>query len=229
MMLFGEKYADAVRVIKFEDSLELCGGTHVSSTEEIDAFKIVSEGSISAGIRRIEAITGDKHKKYTKEMENTLNKIKSLIKNSDLIQGIKDLIQENKSLSKKLEKYKSKELSILQKDILLKREEISGIGVIREKVDLDSEGMKSLSFNLRKSENNLVMLLASESDNKALLTLMLTDDLIQDKNMDASTLIKSIATEIQGSGGGQAFFATAGGSNPAGIDKSLNKLKEILS
>ena len=218
-----------MRVIKFEDSLELCGGTHVSSTEEIDAFKIISEGSISAGIRRIEAITGDKHKKYIKQMENTLNKIKSLIKNTDLIQGIKDLIQENKSLSKKLEKYKSKELAILQKDILLKREEISGIGVITEKVDLDSEGMKSLSFNLRKSESNLVMLLASESNNKAILTLMLTDDLIQDKNMDASTLIKSISTEIKGSGGGQAFFATAGGSNPSGIDKSLNKLKEILS
>jgi len=93
---------------------------------------------------------------------------------------------------------------------------------------LDSEGMKSLSFNLRKSERNLVMLLASESDNKALLTLMLTDDLIQDKNMDASTLIKNIATEIQGSGGGQSFFATAGGSDPSGMDKSLNKLKEIL-
>ena len=148
-------------------------------------------------------------------------KIKSLIKNSDLIQGIKDLIQENKSLSKKLEKYKSKELAILQKDILLKREEISGIGVITEKVDLDSEGMKSLSFNLRKSESNLLMLLASESDNKVILTLMLTDDLIQDKNMDASTLIREISTEIQGSGGGQAFFATAGGSNPSGIDKSL--------
>jgi len=228
MMLFGEKYADAVRVIKFEDSLELCGGTHVSSTEEIDAFKIVSEGSISAGVRRIEAITGNKHKKYIKEMENTLNKIKSLIKNTDLIQGIKDLIQENKSLSKKLEKYKSKELVSLQKDILLKREEISGIGVISEKVDLDSEGMKSLSFNLRKSENNLVMLLALESDNKAILTLMITDDLIQDKNMDASNLIKIIATEIKGSGGGQTFFATAGGTNPSGIDKSLKKLKEIL-
>ena len=228
MMLFGEKYADAVRVIKFEDSLELCGGTHVSSTEEIDAFKIVSEGSISAGIRRIEAITGDKHKKHTKEMENTLNTIKSLIKNIDPIQGIKDLIQENKSLSKKLEKYKSKELVILQKDILLKREEISGIGVVTEKVDLDSEGMKSLSFNLRKSENNLVILLASESDNKVILTLMITDDLIQDKNMDASTLIKDLSTEIKGSGGGQSFFATAGGSDPSGIDKSLNKLKEIL-
>ncbi|MDG1718719.1 MAG: alanine--tRNA ligase [Flavobacteriales bacterium] len=228
MMLFGEKYADAVRVIKFEDSLELCGGTHVSSTEEIDAFKIVSEGSISAGIRRIEAITGDKHKKHTKEMENTLNTIKSLIKNIDPIQGIKDLIQENKSLSKKLEKYKSKELVILQKDILLKREEISGIGVVTEKVDLDSEGMKSLSFNLRKSENNLVILLASESDNKVILTLMITDDLLQDKNMDASTLIKDLSTEIKGSGGGQSFFATAGGSDPSGIDKSLNKLKEIL-
>ncbi|MBT7725880.1 MAG: alanine--tRNA ligase [Flavobacteriales bacterium] len=228
MMLFGEKYADAVRVIKFEDSLELCGGTHVSSTEEIDAFKIVSEGSISAGIRRIEAITGDKHKKHTKEMENTLNTIKSLIKNIDPIQGIKDLIQENKSLSKKLEKYKSKELVILQKDILLKREEISGIGVISEEVDLDSEGMKSLSFNLRKSENNLVMLLASESNNKVILTLMITDDLIQDKNMDASTLIKDLSTEIKGSGGGQSFFATAGGSDASGIDKSLNKLKEIF-
>jgi len=228
MMLFGEKYADAVRIIKFDDSLELCGGTHVSATKEINAFKIVSEGSISAGIRRIEAITGDKYKKHTKQMENTLNKIKSLIKNTDIIQGIKDLIQENRSLSKKLEKYRSKELSRLQKDILLKREEISGIGVISEKLDIDSEGMKSLSFNLRKSETNLVMLLASERNNKAILTLMLTDDLIQEKKMDASTLIKSISTEIEGSGGGQPFFATAGGANPSGIDKSLEKLKEIL-
>ena len=88
--------------------------------------------------------------------------------------------------------------------------------------------MKSLSFNLRKSENNLVMLLASESNNKVILTLMITDDLIQDKDMNASTLIKSIATEIKGSGGGQTFFATAGGTNPSGIDKSLKKIKEIL-
>jgi len=93
---------------------------------------------------------------------------------------------------------------------------------------LDSEGMKSLSFNLRKSENNLVMLLASESNNKVILTLMITDDLIQDKNMDASTLIKDLSTEIKGSGGGQSFFATAGGSDASGIDKSLNKLKEIF-
>ena len=109
---------------------------------------------------------------------------RTLIKNTDLIQGIKDLIQENKTLSKRIEKYKSLVLSSLEKEILLKREEVRGIGVITQKVDIDSEGMKSLSFNLRKSESNLVMLLASESNNKVILTLMVTEDLIEDKNID---------------------------------------------
>jgi len=228
IMLFGEKYADAVRVIKFENSLELCGGTHVSFTKDIDAFKIVSEGSTSSGIRRIEAITGDNHRKYIKEMENILKKIRSLIKNTDLVQGIKDLIQQNKSLSRELEKYKSKEIVRLQNDILLKSEQIDGISVISEKVDLDAEGMKILSFNLRKSQTNLVMLLASEINNKAILTLMVTDDLIQDKNIQASKLIQSISNEINGTGGGQAFFATAGGTHPGGINESFQKLKELL-
>ena len=135
---------------------------------------------------------------------------------------------ENKSLSKKLEKYKSKELAVLQNDILLKREEISGIGVITQKVDLDSQGMKALCFNLKKSESNLVILLAAESNNKAFLSLMITDDLIQEKNLDASSLIKEVSSEVNGSGGGQSFFATAGGSNPGGINKSFDKLKQII-
>ena len=111
---------------------------------------------------------------------------------------------------------------------MLKSEQIDGISVISEKVDLDAEGMKILSFNLRKSQTNLVMLLASEINNKAILTLMVTDDLIQDKNIQASKLIQSISNEINGTGGGQAFFATAGGTHPGGINESFQKLKELL-
>ena len=120
------------------------------------------------------------------------------------------------------------ETASLEKDILLKKEEIGGISVIAERVELDIEGMMSISFNLRRSETNLVMLLASKSNNKIILTIMVTDDLVQKGKLDASSLIGDIATEIGGSGGGQPFFATAGGSNPSGIDNSFDKLKQII-
>ena len=120
------------------------------------------------------------------------------------------------------------ETDSLEKDILLKKQEIGGISVIAETVELDTEGMKAISFNLRRSETNLVLLLASKSNNKVILTIMVTDDLVQKGKLDASSLIGDIATEIGGSGGGQPFFATAGGSNPSGIDNSFDRLKQII-
>ena len=228
MMLFGEKYADIVRVIKFGDSLELCGGTHVKSTDEINGLKILSEGSISSGVRRIEAITAEKYKQHIKKMEETLNEIKSLIKNKDVVLGVRNLIDENKSLLKKIEKYRDLEVNQLQSQIIQERKDINGVGVITREIDLDIEGMKSLSFNLRKLESNLVVLLSSQKDNKVLLTLMVTEDLIKEKNMDAALLIKEISKDINGSGGGQSFFATAGGSKVLGIQDSFKRLIQIL-
>ena len=228
IMLFGETYADVVRIIQFGDSLELCGGTHVNSLSEIGGFKILSEGSASAGIRRIEAITGNKYKEHIKKMEETLNEIESLIKNKDVVLGVKNLIKENKSLLKEIDKYRDLEVKRLQSQINQEKEDINGIGIITREIDLDIEGMKSLSFNLRKLESNLVVLLASKKDNKVLLTLMVTEDLIKEKNMDASLLIKEISKEINGSGGGQSFFATAGGSKSSGIKDSFQRLIQIL-
>ncbi|MGY8987544.1 MAG: alanine--tRNA ligase [Flavobacteriales bacterium] len=228
MMLFGEKYGDSVRAIQFESSIELCGGTHVKSTAEIGMFKILSESSTAAGIRRIEAITADKLREFNTQMENTLNSIKSIVKNKDLLKGVQDLISENKKLTKKNESYKDLEVNILSESILKNKENIKGINLIAQKVDLDAEGMKTLSFKLRKSEENLILVLASEYDNKAHLTVMLTDDLIKSKDLSASKMIREISIEINGGGGGQSFFATAGGSKPLGIDKALEKAKKIL-
>ncbi|MBT3417205.1 MAG: alanine--tRNA ligase [Flavobacteriales bacterium] len=228
MMLFGEKYGDTVRAIQFESSIELCGGTHVKSTAEIGMFKILSESSTAAGIRRIEAITADKLREFNTQMEHTLNSIKSVVKNKDLLKGVQDLISENKKLTKKNESYKDLEVNILSESILKNKENIKGINLIAQKVELDAEGMKTLSFKLRKSEENLILVLASENDNKALLTLMITDDLVADKKLNASQMIRELSAEINGGGGGQSFFATAGGSKPSGIDKALEKVKQIL-
>ena len=228
MMLFGEKYGDSVRAIQFESSIELCGGTHVKSTAEIGMFKILSESSTAAGIRRIEAITADKLREFNTQMENTLNSIKSVVKNKDLLKGVQDLISENKKLTKKNESYKDLEVNILSESILKNKENIKGINLITQKVELDAEGMKTLSFKLRKSEENLILVLASEHESKALLTIMITDDLITDENLNASQMIREISAEINGGGGGQAFFATAGGSKPSGIEKALDKVKQIL-
>ena len=157
MMLFGEKYGDTVRAIQFESSIELCGGTHVKSTAEIGMFKILSESSTAAGIRRIEAITADKLREFNTQMEHTLNSIKSVVKNKDLLKGVQDLISENKKLTKKNESYKDLEVNILSESILKNKENIKGINLIAQKVELDAEGMKTLSFKLRKSEEKSQM------------------------------------------------------------------------
>ena len=227
MMLFGEKYGDAVRVIEFDRSIELCGGTHVSFTSDLSSFKILSESSISAGIRRIEAITGDRLKQEQDHDQEMLREIGSMIKNKDIVQGIKELILENKSLLKENKRYKALEIKGIGEGLLSKKEDINGVQVILDKLSLDMASMKSLSIDLRRLESSLALLLASESDNKVFLSLMVTDDLIE-KGIDASDIIKSLAPYIHGGGGGSSSFASAGGSNATGIDEAFSKFKEII-
>ena len=227
MMLFGEKYGDTVRAIQYDTSIELCGGTHVKSTAEILSFKIKNESSTAAGIRRIEAITANALSDYYNNLENTIEKLSSIIKNKDLIKGVEDVVKENKILSKKMESYKALEVNMLEKDLVTKSVEVNSVRVIAEIVDIDADAMKNLSFKLRSKEENLIMMLIAEKSDKVLLTIMITDDLV-DKGLNASILIREVSKEVKGGGGGQSFFATAGGPDSSGISSAIEKLKQLI-
>ena len=226
IMLFGEKYEDVVRMIQFGSSKELCGGTHVTNTGEIGLFKVLSEGSISSGIRRIEATTGVNALNYLNEKEMLLNTISALVKNKDLIKGVEQLIVSNKQLEKQIAAMKKDNAGNVKEELLKSVVMINDIQLIAQKVEMDAEDMKNVSFQLRK-ENNLAMVLATKVGERVLLAVMLTDDLVK-KGLDARVMIQELAKEIQGSGGGQPFFATAGGDNIAAISSVLEKAKEII-
>ena len=228
MMLFGEKYPEEVRVIQFGDFLELCGGTHVKSTLSIGSIKIISEKSVSAGVRRIEAIVGDKFKKYKKDMEDKLNKLALLLKKKDIIKAVEDLISENKFLQAEIQTFKEKEIEDLKEILLREIIDVNGINLIIKEVSIDAKSMKSLSFIMKSSHNNIIVLLSNTYKDKVTLSLMISDDLVI-RGFNASDLIKVISLEIDGSGGGQPSFATAGGSKVSGVAKAFSVLKEKLS
>ncbi|MFQ3332625.1 MAG: alanyl-tRNA synthetase [Thalassomonas sp.] len=226
IMLFGEKYEDVVRMIQFGSSKELCGGTHVNATGEIGLFKILSEGSTSSGIRRIEATTGVNAMYYLNSKESLLNEIASLVKNKDLKKGVEQLITTNKTLEKQIAMLKKANAGNVKEDLLKEAVAVNGVRFIAKEVEMEAEDMKNVSFALRKEEN-LAMVLAAKVGEKALLTVMLTDDVVA-KGFNAGAMIRDIAKEIEGGGGGQAFFATAGGAKPSGIVAALEKAKEII-
>tara|TARA_B100000683_G_C12507728_1_gene559661 strand:- start:1621 stop:4215 length:2595 start_codon:yes stop_codon:yes gene_type:complete len=227
IMLFGEKYADTVRAIQYASSIELCGGTHVSTTAEILSFKITSESSAAAGIRRIEAITADAVTNHYSNIEEDFQQIKSLVKNKDVVKGVSDLVLANKDLSRKIESYKSLEANMLISELLDKKKVINTVDVIAEKVSVDASVMKDISFKFKKSESNLLMMLVSENNSKVVITIMITDDLVE-KGRHAGTLIREVSSEVNGGGGGQPFFATAGGSDPSGIPSAIKKFKQLI-
>ena len=226
IMLFGEKYDDVVRMIQFNSSKELCGGTHVDATGKIGLFKILSEGSTSSGIRRIEATTGICALAHLNNKEKLLNEIAGIVKNKDLKMGVEQLITTNKFLEKQISALKKSNAGNVQEDLLKNAIEVNGVRFIAKEVLMVAEDMKNFSFALRK-EKNLVMVLAAKVDKKALLTVMITDDIVA-KGYNAGAMIRVIAKEIDGGGGGQAFFATAGGVKPSGIVAALQKAKEII-
>ncbi len=230
MALFGEKYGDAVRAIKFGKSIELCGGTHVTNTSDIWHFKIVSEGAVAAGIRRIEAITNNAVKSFYFENNNALSEIKSLLNNTKApVKAVKKLQEENTTLQKQIEellKNKAKNLSAELKNTL---EEINGVNFLAVEVDLDANGIKNLAFDLGKAYQNLFLVLASApSKDKALLTCYISKELANARGYNAGNVVRELGTLIHGGGGGQNFFATAGGKNPKGIAEALEKAKEYL-
>jgi len=230
MALFGEKYGDTVRAIKFGKSIELCGGTHVKNTGDIWHFKIKSEGAVAAGIRRIEAITNDAVKDFYFDNNRTLFEIKDLLNNSkNPVKAVQKLQDENADLQKQVEQLLKEKAQNLSGEIKNQLEEINGVQFLATKVDLDANGIKNLAFSLGKEHQNLFLLFASAPSNeKALLTCYISKELANERGYNAGTVVRELGKLIHGGGGGQPFFATAGGRNPGGIPKALEKAKEYL-
>ncbi len=232
MALFGEKYGDFVRVITFDPgfSVELCGGTHVPATGQIGQFKIVSEGAIAAGIRRIEAITAGKAEEYWNAREELIDGISELLKNpKDLMRGVKNLQDENLELKKQVAELGKLKLEQLRQEYKSLVQNCNGINFLAIKVELDAESTKTLAWELNNSIPDLYQVLAGESNGKVNLTVMLSDNLVREKKMHAGNIIRELAKEVQGGGGGQPHIATAGGKYPAGIPALLEKAKSFLT
>ena len=225
MMLFGEKYGDKVRMIQFGSSKELCGGTHVKSTGEIGHFKIMAESSTAAGIRRIEAISGDKATEYFKNLENQLKEVSSLLKSKDLVKSIEKLLEENATLKSEIEALKKEkakgEINDWKNAFVQKGDK----QLLVKRTSLDAGSVKDIVFQLKKEIPNSVTIIISDAGEKPMITVGISADL--EAKYHAGNIVKELAKEIQGGGGGNPGFATAGGKNLAGIENALNKAMEI--
>lgn len=229
MALFGEKYGDFVRVIKFGDSIELCGGCHVRSTSEIGMFKIVSEGSVAAGVRRIEAITADKAEQYYKERAKQYDMIAAMFnKPADLSKTIEDLYKKNISLTKEVEKLQRGQLVSIKEDLKKQITDLGGINYASAILDLDANLIKDLCFQLKSEVQNLVLVVGGKADGKATISIAISDELAKSKNWHAGNLVRESAKLIGGGGGGQPFFATAGGKDPNSLPKAIEFVKSQL-
>ncbi|OIQ21120.1 MAG: alanine--tRNA ligase [Flavobacterium sp. MedPE-SWcel] len=227
--LSGESYNDNVRTIKFGDSMELCGGIHVNNTADIWHFKIVSEGAVAAGIRRIEAITNEAVKDYFATQENTLNDIKSALKNpQDTLKAVASLQDENATLKKQVEALLKDKAKNLKGELINEIEEVNGVKFLAKQVDLDATGAKDLAYELGNLGNNLFLLLATAQNDKPMLTCYISKELVAEKDLNAGKVVRELGKFIQGGGGGQPFFATAGGKNVNGIDEALAAAKDYI-
>lgn len=227
--LFGEKYGDNVRAIKFGESMELCGGIHVSNTADIWYFKIVSEGAVAAGIRRIEAITGDAVKEYFADQEKALGEINAALKNpQDAIKAVLSLQDENARLKKQLEALLRDKAKNLKGELAKELQDINGVQFLAKRVDLDTNGAKDLAYELGSLGTNLFIILATAQDGKPMLTCYISKELVAEKGLNAGNVVRELGKYIQGGGGGQPFFATAGGKNINGINEALGFAVEFI-
>ncbi len=230
--LFGEKYGDFVRVITFDKnfSVELCGGTHVPSTSQIGLFKITSEGSISAGVRRIEAITSKSAESYLREQEVLVREIQDLLKNpKDVKKAIEALLQERNDLRKEIESLHLEKASGVKTELLKQFVEKDGVNTLIAQVELpNADSLKKLAYELKNEISNALIILAAKIEDKPQVAVILEDSLIASKGLNAGQIVRELAKEIQGGGGGQPFFATAGGKDLAGLERVVAKAKEMF-
>ena len=229
MALFGEKYGDTVRAIQFGSSIELCGGIHVVATGQIGLFIITSESAIAAGIRRLEAITAEKAMNFYNQQFETIQSLRELIKNQDVLKGVQNLLSENQSLSKQVAKITQVQALNIKGNLLKSMENINGVNFIAAQVDLDAKVIKNLAFELKKEQDNLLLVLGAANEGKATITVIVSESLAESKDLHAGNMVRELAQEIKGGGGGQAFFATAGGKDASGIPNALEKAKGYLA
>ena len=227
--LFGEKYGDKVRVVRFGPSCEFCGGIHASSTGRIGMFKIVSESSVAAGIRRIEAVTGKQCEEMLYAMEDTAKAICGMFNNAKDLQGaIAKFIEEHEDLKKEVEGMKAQAAARIKAGLLEHVQQINGVNVIKAVVPADAQQCKDIVFQIREAmPGSLVCALGTKVGGKPSITVILSDDMVKDHNLNAGKIVREAAKLIQGGGGGQPFFATAGGKNPDGISAAIDKAVEL--
>jgi alanyl-tRNA synthetase len=229
MALFGEKYGDLVRVIQFGESIELCGGIHVPNTSEIGHFKIVSEGSISAGIRRIEAITGTAADNHINAQLKLIDEVRTLLKNpADIKVGLSKLLADYQKVQKELESIKKSMAAEAGKELENTIESIGHSKFLAARVEMDADSMRALIFNFVKKHPSLIVALASVSEGKVIVSIGLGEEAVKNGKVTARGLIKEISSDIQGGGGGQDHFATAGGKNAEGLESALIKLRKAV-
>ena len=228
MALFGEKYGDLVRVIQFGDSVELCGGTHVKATGDIRLFKITSEGSVAAGIRRIEAITSDTAQAYFNERALQFNAISELLKKpKDAVKAVEELLDKNLQLAKEIEQLKRGQVKQLKNEIAAKIVNLEGVNFVSDILNLDGGSIKDLCFQLKADTSSFFGVFGGKADDKATLTIVISDDLAKEKSLHAGNMVREASKLIQGGGGGQPFFATAGGKDASGLTAAIDKVKEL--
>jgi len=232
MMLFGEKYGESVRVVIADEnfSKEFCGGTHVGATGEIGYCKIISESAVAAGIRRIEAISGEVVGNYIDDTLHTLKQIAEITKGADPVKSVSALSEENNALKKELEKYHAEKIVRIKDNLLKTISVVNGVNFISSMVDLDNaDQIKKLAFDLRNETSNLFCVLGADLEGKANISIIISDNLVAEKGFDAAKIVQELGKEIEGGGGGQKFFASAGGKNPGGIAIVLEKAKSYLN
>ena len=227
--LFGEKYGDRVRVVRFGPSCEFCGGIHVSSTGRIGMFKIISEASVAAGIRRIEAITGKGCEEMFYALEDSINAIKSLFNNAKDLKGvIEKYIDEHDSMRKDIEKFRAEAIERTKKKLIERAETIEGIKVVKAILPIEANSAKDLVFKIREAiPENLLCVIGSTANDKPLLSIMLSEDMVKEHGLHAGNIIREAAKLIKGGGGGQPHYASAGGKDLNGLGEAINKVVEL--
>ncbi len=226
MALFGEKYGEEVRVLKYGTSVELCGGTHVSATGRIGFFRIISESSVAAGVRRIEAVTGAGAEKMLYQVEDLLKEVKELFNNNpQIITAIKKTIEENAELAQQVQAVLKEKVASVKQYLLSQREELGGIRIFKVQQNVSAELIKDLAFQIAgELTESFIFIGATNEGGKPNLTLMLSRDLVESKGWNASNILRSAAKHIQGGGGGQPHFATAGGKRVEGLDEAVQQI-----
>ncbi len=231
MMLFGEKYGDSVRVITFDEyySRELCGGTHVKATGQIGLFKIVSEAAVAAGVRRIEAITADAAQELVDGWQLAVESLEKTFSSKDILKSVEQLIGEKADLLKKLEVFENEKTIAIKTNIKSEIRNSNGINVLVQLITIsNAEQLKNLSFQLKTEVENLFCVLGCVLNDKPMLSVIISDNLVKEKGLHAGNIVKELAKEIKGGGGGQPFYATAGGNDVNGLHAALEKAKLLL-